>query len=74
MGHMGQFGSGVIGMNAPTVSLNVRMPHDMRAWLEARAAENERALGKEVVALIKAVMRDELALTKADPAKPKATA
>lgn len=45
-------------------SLNVRMPPEMRAWLEARAADNERTLNKEVVLLLKKAMQ-------ADPALPK---
>lgn len=45
----------------------LRMPSAVKAWLEARAVENERSLTGELVVILKATMR-------ADTASPKSKA
>jgi hypothetical protein len=40
-------------------TMSIRLPHDIKTWLEAEAARNDRSQGSEVIRTLRARMRAE---------------
>lgn len=46
-------------MNKPIPPFGLRMPPEIKNWIEARAEENGRSMNGEIIQIIKSMMRAE---------------
>ncbi|MFE3837537.1 Arc family DNA-binding protein [Pseudogemmobacter sonorensis] len=42
-----------------TQEMRIRVPYDLRAWIEAKASDEGRSLNRQIVQIIKAAKKSE---------------